>query len=116
MLKVGSTQMKKLLLSWWPLWVWVASVALILLAAPYVSFKLFQFLFLFWIGVSIVGFIPVGASLLTDIEDAMRRKQIDPPFVGPRFKREFDWKRMRMVEIDTQPEICKGSVGNVRNP
>lgn len=93
----------KRLLNWWPLMVWVAFAALILLTARYVPYKVFEFLFLFWVCVSIVGFIPVGASLLTDIEYAWRRRQVDPPFVGPRIRREFDWKKMRMVEVDTRP-------------
>lgn len=99
--------MKKWLLRWWPLWAWVALAALILLAAPYVPYKLFEFLFLFWIGISLVGGIPVGVCFWTDLEETFAKRPVVEPFVGPRIKREFDWKRMRMVETDTRPEICK---------
>lgn len=94
---------------WRLILIWVAIAALVNLAAAFhwIPYKLYEFLFLFWICISLVGGIPVGLSVATDLEEWVsgqarreRQRQHEEELAAYRArpKRIFNYKTGKVEE------------------
>lgn len=81
---------------------WVAFASFTVLAAEcrLIPYKLFEFLLLMWVGVSLIGFIPVFSFGLTDLEYYYKRKATTKieEFKRTGMTRIFCWKTGRVKE------------------